>query len=675
MTQVPMQSPYKFTLPATDPGQGRLELRPYQVEALEAIKRAYERGVRRQLLVLPVGSGKTLIAARLPEVLGDPRLVYLAHRLELLEQTLAVFRGERPDRRAGIERADKHPSPADATVVASIQSLCRRTRLARYRPEDWPMMIVDESHRAVASSYLEVFRHFRHLPYDGLPGRDDGLLLGITGTAKRTDDVGLAYVFEEVPFTRTLRDLIEERHLVPLRGYLLRGGANLEGVRVRMEDGDRDFDPHALARAVNTPERNRLVVDGTRHKALAEGLPTLVFAADIAHSDALAELFCRAGVRAASIHGHLPADVRRAILERFRWGELQVLVNVQLLLEGIDIPQIAAIVMARPTQSSLLFAQAVGRGTRTYPGKTECIVIDFVDNTHKHAAGLVTLPTLFGLPPHFDLKGATAHEVVRQFEDMAASIDTGLHADVVEKIRSPQDIPRVFYEVDMLKIAGLPPRISRLTEFAWQRMPDGTFAITIPRSRPAEAVQNGDLVLGSQDGDLGGQLEVAENAIGHFEIRRRASTGAPERLAEHADLETALRAADQQIRDRYRDRLVLLRKRARWRGEAATDKQLRLLEALGQPLPRDKDGTVVLTKGQAQLLIDRALVLRRAGRTAELSTNLVTAAPHPLPPPAPATAKQLRYLRNLGVPIPPSLTKKEARRLINRARATKSANA
>ena len=147
MAQLPMRSSHKISVPAPDRGQGRLELRPYQVEAFQAIKRAYERGVRRQLLVLPVGSGKTLIAARLPEVLGDPRLVYLGHRLELLEQTLAVFRGERPDRRAGIERADTHRFLADATVVASIQSLCRPARLARYRPEDWPMMIVDESHR------------------------------------------------------------------------------------------------------------------------------------------------------------------------------------------------------------------------------------------------------------------------------------------------------------------------------------------------------------------------------------------------------------------------------------------------------------------------------------------------------------------------------------------------
>src|SRR5437588_404493 len=497
MTTNPPPQPF---LPAASAIEGRVVLRPYQAEALEAIRRAYEGGMRRLLLVLPVGSGKTHIAARIPELIGDPRLVYCAHRHELLDQTLAVFRRERPDRRAGIERAHEHPVPGAVTAVASIQSLYRPNRLERYRPEDWPAMVTDEAHRSVADSYLGVFRHFRHLPANGIHARSDGLLLGMTGTSRRTDEVGLGHVYESVPFTRTLRDMIEEGYLVPLRGYLLRGGATLEAARVRTEDGDRDFDPHPPARTINTPERNRPVVDGPRHPPPADG------------------------------------------------------------------------------------------PTRLYAGKTDAIVIDFVDNTHKHATSLISLPTLFGLPARFDLKGTAAHAVIRQFEDVAAAFDAGLDADVVETIRSPQDIPRFFHEIDLLKIAGLPPRVSRLTEFAWQRMPDGTFAITIPRPRPAEALQNGDLVLGTQDADAGGQLEVVENAIGHFEIRRRTSAGTPQKLTEHPDLETALQAADGQIRERYRDRLVLLSKRARWRGESATDKQLRLLEALGQLTPRNKDG-------------------------------------------------------------------------------------
>jgi len=198
-------------------------------------------------------------------------------------------------------------------------------------------------------------------------------------------------------------------------------------------------------------------------------------------------------------------------------------------------------------------------------------------------------------------------------------------------------------------------------------MPDGTFAITLPRARPAETLQNGDLVLGTQDADPGGQLEVVENAIGHFEVRRRTSSSAPQKLAEYSDLEAALQAADRQIRERYSDRLVLLSKRARWREESATDKQLRLLEALGQPILRNKDG-IILTKGQAQLLIDRAIVLRRVGRAAGFPTPSASAAP--APPPDPATARQLRYLRILGIRTSRAITKREAQRLINRAKAS-----
>src|SRR5207302_9040997 len=122
--------------------------------ALEALRRAYAAGIGRLQLVRPVGSGRTHVAARIPELMGDPRLIYCAHRHELLDQTLAVFRRERPDRRAGIERAHEHPVLGAVTAVASIQSLYRPNRLERYRPEDWPAMVTDEAHRSVPESYL-----------------------------------------------------------------------------------------------------------------------------------------------------------------------------------------------------------------------------------------------------------------------------------------------------------------------------------------------------------------------------------------------------------------------------------------------------------------------------------------------------------------------------------------
>jgi ATP-dependent helicase IRC3 len=420
-------------------------------------------------------------------------------------------------------------------------------------------------------------------------------LLGTTATSRRTDEVGLGHVFDEVVFHRTLRDMIEADRLVPLRGFLWRGDADLDNVRTTVAHGERDYDERALARAVNTPERNRIVVDATRHIALAEGRPTLVFAADVAHSDALAESFQQAGVRAASVHGEFPMRERAAILEAFRHGALEVLVNCQLLLEGVDIPRIAAVVMARPTQSGLWFQQAIGRGSRKAPGKTDCVVIDIVDNATKHAASLVTLPTLFGLPPHFNLTGHAGHEAVRQLEEAATLLDGGFGEQTAQRIRSPADIPRLFEEVDLLRIAGLLRNVSRLTRFAWQRLPDGTFAL------PAQP-------------DL--RLEIARNTLGHYEVGERPLDAPVRKLAEFGDLAGAFREADGTVFRRFRERLRLLDKRARWRREPATEKQLDILRA--PDMTRDlarflgiRDLPKRLTKGQVQILIDRVKAFRR----------------------------------------------------------------
>jgi hypothetical protein len=271
-------------------------------------------------------------------------------------------------------------------------------------------------------------------------------------------------------------------------------------VRTTIAHGERDYDERALARAVNTSERNRLVADATRHIAFAEGRSTLVFTADVAHSDAVAACFRAAGINAASVHGELQTGERAAILEAFRSGEVDVLVNCNLLLEGVDIPKIAAVVMARPTQSALLFAQAIGRGCRKAAGKMDCIVVDIVDDAKQHAASLVTMSTLFGLPPHFNLAGRAAHEAARQVEEAATLLGGGFDEQTVQRIRSPADIPRLFEEVDLLRIAGLPRSVSRLTRFAWQRLLDGTFALPAQR-------------------DL--RLEIAPNTLGHYEIRAR----------------------------------------------------------------------------------------------------------------------------------------------------------
>lgn len=616
---------------ATTHTQPRLALRPYQEDALRAVLDGIRRGIHRQLIVMAVGAGKTLLASRLPERLGDPRLLYVCHREDLLEQTLRVFRADRPDRPAGVEQAERRPGPHDVTVVSTIQSLHQPARLATYRAADWDLLVIDEAHRSPTPSYIDVVRHFQFLPRDGGPPRARGLLLGLTGTSRRTDNVGLGNVFEEVVSTTSLRELVDHGYLVALRGALYTSGTSLESVRVHTtEEGDRDYDIDALARAVNTPARNQLVVDATRELVLKDTRPTLVFAADIAHTEALAHCFERAGARAAAIHSRMSSSHRRALLERFRTGELELLVNCELLIEGIDLPFVSGIVMARPTQSSILYTQALGRGLRLHPGKTDCYVLDVVDNSPKHAASLITLPTLFGLPVQFNLHGARADETARHFDTAARALPSGIDERTVDQIRSPEDIPRLFREFDFWTIIGLPATLAQATQFAWQRLPRGAYVLHIPRARTA--VQGGAIVLSAQTPghDLGGHLVVEDNALGHAEVRFRPLTGRPVKLAEMPDPESALRSAEAYASEQYADRLPLMLKHVSWRDRPASPRQIEQLRRLHIRAP----GT--LTSGQASAIISLAQAMRidDHGTAPRRSDEL-------------ASINQLRYLRHL----------------------------
>jgi type I site-specific restriction endonuclease len=198
--------------------------------------------------------------------------------------------------------------------------------------------------------------------------------------------------------------------LVPLRQHGIETGVRLDRVRIT----GRDYDPESLAAAVNTRDSNQAVVRAyLRH---AEGRPALVFAVDLEHADRLREEFVRAGVHAATVSGDTKPEVRRSVLEDFRDGRLQAVVNVEVLTEGYDERRVSCVVMARPTQSETRYRQCVGRGLRQGPdgGKADCVVLDLID-----AAGgrwPVTAPRLFGARVQ-DGKGRDVREVAREFRE------------------------------------------------------------------------------------------------------------------------------------------------------------------------------------------------------------------------------------------------------------------
>lgn len=382
-------------------------LRAYQSEAIAAVLAARRRGVRRMVVCLPTGAGKTVIFAALARMARRQVLV-LAHREELLAQArdkLAAALGEEPGSPlVAIERGSERAPREARVLVASIRSL-HEERLGRVlRGRDFGLIVYDECHHAAAEDNLRVLRQLGAFDADWT-----GTLLGFTATTARGDGRGLDVAFEEIVYSRTLPDLIDAGFLVPLRGFRVSTNADLR----RIGGSGLDFPEEELAEAVDVEERNALVARSIQE--LARDRRTVVFCVTVRHARHLAQALNAIGVPAGLVHGAMPPERRATELAAFRGGRLQVLTNVGVLTEGFDDPEVSCVAMARPTRSAGLYAQCVGRGTRLAPGKKDCLVLDFVDLS---SLELCTLPSLFGVPRDVDLRGEDARVARRLWDEI-----------------------------------------------------------------------------------------------------------------------------------------------------------------------------------------------------------------------------------------------------------------
>lgn len=360
--------------------------RPYQSAAINAIYAALARYVYRQLLVLPTGTGKTVTFALLIQewLERGGRALVLAHRDRLIQQAAEKISKVVPWNDIGVVKAESNRLHANC-VVASVQTLARSRRLGLMPKFD--LVIVDEAHRSAAKTYRRILDHVRH---------PETLLLGVTATPDRADGIGLEAVYEEVVYEMSLLDAIDQGHLVDLRAVQVKIEADFNQLHTKKDsEGVSDFDEAELAKLMEASNWYQHV--GEAWLRYAPERRTIAFVPRVAMAYRLADHMRGQGIAAAALDGATPLYTQRQTVAAFERGEVRMLINCDLFVEGADIPSIDCVVMAKPTKSRARYCQAVGRGTRPSPetGKVDCLILDMVGVSQR--LDLCTASSLIGV--------------------------------------------------------------------------------------------------------------------------------------------------------------------------------------------------------------------------------------------------------------------------------------
>lgn len=420
---------------APAPAPVSFALRPYQEQAIASIAEKLGED-RSTLLVLPTGVGKTATACSYVQQHERGRVLWLAHREELLDQGRAALR-KHTGEYVALEKAETVAMGA-RVVAASVQTL-KGGRLsdfaARFQAD---LIVVDEAHHAPSPSYRAIF--------DAFPGAH---ILGLTATPDRADEKAMGIVFDSVAFVYEIEDAIREGYLCPFE--LERVHVDAIDLRaVRTTGGDLNQADLAAAYAIE--EVLHGIVTPTMEKAGERR--TILFATSVANAHRMAEIFNRARPDCArAVDGETPSDQRREILNDHQAGAFQFLCNVGVLTEGYDDPAVSCIAMARPTKSRSLYAQCAGRGLRIAPGKANCLILDFVGNSGRHglASGLDILAGRYD-----DETRARALEMLDRDE-----AEGGMAQDVLEQAAKALEEER---SREAARRAGLKAKVTYRTE-------------------------------------------------------------------------------------------------------------------------------------------------------------------------------------------------------------------
>ena len=344
-----------------------MKLRPYQEEAFEHVFAEWDDGRKKTLVVMPTGTGKTIVFAKIVEecVRRGYRVLIMAHRGELLDQAAdKIFKAT--GLRSSVEKAERSClGEWYRVVVGSVQTLMSEKRLSQFPKDYFDVIIIDEAHHCISASYQNVLQYF-----------GGSKVLGVTATPDRADMKNLGSFFESLAFEYTMPEAIRSGYLVPIKALTIplqidirRGGVSAG-----------DFKDGEIGTALD-PYLYQIADEMVKY---CMNRKTIVFLPLIATSQKFMKILIERGFVAAEVNGN--SEDRAQILQDFEDGRYNVLCNSMLLTEGYDCPAVDCIIVLRPTRSRPLYAQMVGRGTRLSPatGKEHLLLIDFLWMTERH---------------------------------------------------------------------------------------------------------------------------------------------------------------------------------------------------------------------------------------------------------------------------------------------------
>lgn len=346
---------------------------PMQQDALNALELTRQNGYKKGVIIAATGTGKTYLSAFDVQQFGAKKVLFIAHRDELLENAketfIDVFQNEDDcGKLSGTAKEWDKPM-----LFSTIQTLSRDEVLNRYDREYFDYIIVDEFHHAQADTYLKVLNYFQ-----------PKFLVGLTATPERMDgrDV-LALCEHNVVYEIRLRDALERGLLVPFHYFGLNDETvDYEGIPVQ----NGQFNEAALVQALSTHKRVDYVKDMIeKYKHDGEILKALGFCANLEHARFMTEEFNRLGTTAACLSGEDSPAYRQEVIARLESDDdpLQIIFSVNVLNEGVDIPKLNMLLFLRPTESATIFIQQLGRGLRKVNGKEFVTVLDFIGNYQK----------------------------------------------------------------------------------------------------------------------------------------------------------------------------------------------------------------------------------------------------------------------------------------------------